>query len=374
MLDLSLVNGFATQGETTKSLGVLSRDRATSDTHWQIGSGHHPVLNLNNFGVSSSRSGEARLASLLWSAGDFANGPSKRGNRGGALLQFGKEDGRDQWSLRLRSLAPWAAIHNRYERWSAEERIAEPGVFRTTGSLVLESLDAGLTGRSPPTGKFGRDLVDGSVRWRIVDSADRSILRVTERGNVLLGLGDLSASYRHKVSSFHPGNFVSERAAAGISRDAIDRLIPTGANGEEVKVPGFRASASAGLAVVDPGDMLRPIARFEARRGMVIGQSALDGTTATPQEGRLNASQLRLIYVAGTGQQRLDRLVGGASEQELSLHFLGSGTVVSSGASAGRMLLQDSRPFTPQAHTVLHLRKLPDRLGGFWVETGRSEK
>lgn len=190
ILDLSVINGFASPGETTKSVGILARDAAVNDTQWLIGSGHHPALNLNNFGLSGSESGKARRASILWSAGDFSNGALKTGFRGAGLMQFAQEPDRQEWSLSLRSLASWPAIATGYEMWARNERITGAGVYRSTGEAMLVSTTGGTTGTATPVAAFGQTVRDGSVTWRYTDSPDRSIMRISEQGRVLFGSGD----------------------------------------------------------------------------------------------------------------------------------------------------------------------------------------
>lgn len=374
ILDLSTINGFASEGETTKSVGILARDAATNDAQWLIGSGHHAVLNLNNFGVADSESGAARRASMLWSAGDFANGASKTGFRGAGLLQFGRETGRNEWSLSLRSLAPWRAIAARYEMWAPGERIGGPGVYRSNGQAMLVSTRGGVTGRAMPTAAYGEEITDGAVQWRFADSTDRSILRISEQGKVLFGLGDFSASFRHKVSPFHPGGNVSEWAASGPSNDVLSKLIPTDGSGAEVAVPALRASASGGLAVVDGRDYAKPIVQFDSARGMAVSWTSQVGSNATVNAGFIDVAGRSLLFVRGTGRQTIRGLAGGAAGQIVTLHFLDGNTMLANGTGVDRMHLAGSQALAATLDSVVVLRKLPTDLGGRWVEISRSIK
>ncbi|MBA3677885.1 MAG: hypothetical protein H0W74_10860 [Sphingosinicella sp.] len=374
ILDLSIINGFASEGETTKSLGVLSKDSATNDTQWLIGSGHHPVLNLNNFGASDTDSSSARRASLLWSVGDFLNGASKTGYRGAGILQFGRETGRQDWSLSLRSLAPWRAIAGGYEMWAPGERIAGPGVFRSTGQAMLVSATGGVTGRAAPAASYGQTVADGTVTWRFIDSTDRSIMRISEEGRVLFGLGDFSATFRHKVSLFQPGNNVSEWAASGPSGDVLSKLLPTDRLGTEVAVPALRASATSGLSVVDGRDYATPIVQFDSSRGLVVTQMSVTGATAKVGSGSINVTGQSLLFVASNSKQTIERLLGGNDGQVLTLHFLDGNSVLANGIARDRIHLQDGQALAATTDTVLVLRRLPSDLGGRWVETGRSVK
>jgi hypothetical protein len=374
ILDLSIINGFASEGETTKSLGILARDSATNDTQWLIGSGHHPVLNLNNFGAAGSDSGSARRASLLWSVGDFANGPSKTGYRGAGILQFGRETGREAWSLSLRSLAPWNAIAAGYEMWAPGEIITGPGVYRSTGEAMLVSTTGGRTGRARPAARYGAPVTDGTVTWRFVDSTDRSLLRIDEEGRVLFGVGDFSATFRHKVSPFHPGSNLSEWAASGVSRDVLSKLLPTDRTGAEVAVPALRASAETGLSVVDGRDYATPIVRFDSTRGMAIAQLSLNGTMAEVERGFVDVAGKSLLFVRSSGRQTIQGLVGGAEGQLVTLHFLDRNTILANGTGRDRMHLAAGEAFASTTDSIVVLRKLPLELGGRWVETGRSVK
>jgi hypothetical protein len=374
VLDLSTINGFASEGETTKSVGILAADTAANDSQWLIASGHHPVLNLNNFGSAPSQSAEARRASLLWSVGDFTNGASKTGYRGAGILQFGREPGREEWSLSLRSLAPWPAIAARYEMWAPDERIVGPGVYRSTGQVMLVSLKGGVTGRVAPSAGPGGSVVDGTVTWHVADSGDRSIMRISSNGRVLFGLGDFSATFRQKVSEFYPGNNVSEWAAAGRLKDVISKLLPTDASGAEVAVPALRANARNGLAVVDGRDYATPIVQFDSARGMAVSRVAMVGSMARVLGGLVDVSDKSLLFLRSDRRQVLEGLSGGGDGQVVTLHFLDGNTVLANGTARNQMHLEGSTNFTPTADTVLTLRKLPAELGGRWVETSRSVK
>jgi hypothetical protein len=374
ILDLSIINGFASEGETTKSLGILARDSAANDTQWLIGSGHHPVLNLNNFGASDSDSASARRASLLWSVGDFLNGASKTGYRGAGILQFGRETGGQEWSLSLRSLAPWRAIAGGYEMWAPGENIAGPGVYRSTGQAMLVSVKGGVTGRAVPTASYGQTVTDGTVTWRFLDSTDRSIMRINEEGRVLFGAGDFSASFRHKVPPFRPGNNVSEWAASGPSGDVLSRLLPTDREGAEVSVPAFRASAASGLSVVNSRDYITPIVQFDSSRGMVVSQMSITGAKANVDAGSINVAGQSLLFIAGSGKQTVERLLAGNDGQVLTLHFLDGNTTLANGIGPDRMHLEHGKAFAGTKDSVIVLRRLPSDLGGRWVETSRSAK
>lgn len=374
ILDWSVINGFASAGETTKSVGILARDAAVNDTQWLIASGHHAVLNLNNFGLAASESGDARRGSVLWSAGDFANGASKTGFRGAGLMQFGQEPGRSEWSLTLRSLAPWPAIASGYEMWASGERIVGAGVYRSTGQAMLVSISGGTTGARTPIATYGQTVRDGSVNWRYADSPDRSLLRISEQGRVLFGPGDFSASFRHAVSPFHPANNVSEWVASGPSKDVLVRLLPTDASGSEAVGPAFRASAGQGLAIVDGRDNTTPITRFDSARGMETAHVSQRGDIARVANGVIDVTGKGLLFVRSGTTQIVESLIGGNDGQVVTLHFLDGNTTLANSTGRDRMHLEAGRPFLGTSDSVIVLRRLPTELGGRWVETGRSEK
>lgn len=374
VLDLSVVNGFTSAGETTKSLGILARDAAINDTQWLVGSGHHPALNLNNFGTAGSESAAARLGSLLWSAGDFSNGEAKTGFRGAGILQFGQEPGRSEWSLNLRSLAPWPAIASQYEMWLPLESIAGPGVYRSTGNAMLVSASAGVTGTKLPSATYGQSVQDGTVTWKYADSPDRSLMRISEQGRVQFGPGDFSASFRHQVSPFHPANHVSEWAASGPSKDVLMRLIPTGPAGGEATAPALRANADRGLSIVDGRDNATPIARFDAGHGMETGHVSIRGQLADIRDGLIDVGGKGLLFVRSGGRQVVERLTGGNDGQVVTLHFLDDNITLASGVGIDRMHLEAGQSLPGSMDTVVVLRRLPSNLGGRWVETSRSRK
>lgn len=374
ILDLSVINGFASAGETTKSVGIISRDAAVNDTQWLIGSGHHPALNLNNFGTSNSESAKARRASVLWSAGDFVNGSLKTGFRGAGLLQFAQEPERQEWSLTLRSLAPWPAIASGYEMWARGEKIAGAGIYRSTGEAMLVSTSAGTTGATPPVARYGQTVRDGSVTWRYADSPDRSIMRVSEHGRVLFGPGDFSASFRHAVSPFHPSSNVSEWVAAGPSKDVVVRLVPTDAAGAEAASPALRATAGNGLAIIDGRTNASPIVRFADATGLETGHVSVRGEMATVAGGAIDVRGKGLLFVRSDARRMIETLTGGNDGQVITLHFLDGNTTLADGSGRERMRLEGSQPFAGTTDSVIVLRRLPTELGGRWVETGRSRK
>lgn len=372
VFDVSAINDFAAPGETTKSIGILSSDSAPNDTHWLVGSGHHPIINLNNYGSADSQSAKDRKASILWSAGQFAQGGDKNGFRGAALWQFGHSAGSDQWAWGLRSLAPWPALAASYEMWAPGQAIPRAGTYRSTGDAIFVSLVAGRTGRAAPPARPG-EYTDGTVRWRWVDSADRSLMIVAGNGHVLFGLGDLRATWRHKSSIVDLEDYVAEWAANGPSRDVILKPLPTDARGNETVVPALRASAAQGLSIVRAGDYRTPLVRFDNRRGVVSALESRDGARQAPRGGTLDVSNRRLVFVSGGSGTRIEDLAGGVEGQLVTLHFLDQGaTLVDMGR--GQIRLQGGSNLSATADTVVHLRKMPDDLGGRWVEEGRSLK
>ncbi len=374
ILDLSVINGFSSPGETTKSVGVLARDAAVNDSQWLIGSGHHPVLNLNNFGTAGSESAAARRASILWSTGDFSNGSLKTGFRGAGLMQFAQEPDRPEWSLALRSLAPWPAIASAYEMWARGERIAGAGIYRSTGEAMLVSISGGTTGNTPPVARYGQTVRDGSVTWRFVDSSDRSIMRISEQGRVLFGPGDFSASFRDAVSPLHPSNNVSEWVAAGPSKDVMMRFVPTDETGAEAAGPALRATAGQGLAIVSGSDGITPIARFDRVGGLETGHVSERGEMARVVNGVIDVRGKGLLFVQSATRQVVKSLNGGNDGQVLTIQFLDGNTTLTNGSGRDLMHLEGSRSFTGTTDAVIELRRLPTDLGGRWVETSRSEK
>jgi hypothetical protein len=247
-LDLSGFNDYSSAGETSKCFGLLSKDKAESDTHWRIGSSHHTVLNLNNYGGAGTVSAGQRKASILWSAGQFSLGSTdKRGFRGAAIKQFTQETSATYWIESLRSLAPWTAISGTYEEWATGQTISGAGVYRFSGNNHYVSTGAGTTGATAPTHTTGT-VTDGGVSWTWLDSIDRTVYSVDQYGRWLIGAGTAGATFRHKVTSTDPSqNYRMELVANGASGKVLLRGFPTTSGGAESNLPYLQWEDGLGL-------------------------------------------------------------------------------------------------------------------------------
>lgn len=251
--DLSQVCDFNSAGETTKRLGIISKDGATSDSQWGIDSGHFPVLALNNFGTATGASATARRVALFWAAGQYAlGGVGKQGDRPCSQLVFGKDSGGDYWTMRLESYAPWLAIDGEYERWDSGQTITA-GMYRlTSAARVYVSLDGGTTTATEPTVTSGTQVVDG-ITWQYVDDGQHTIFSIDQWQRVLIGSGSGTNSFQHKTSVNDPGggaySFLLQ--ASGVSQNVDLRFQPTDAGSSNVSLPFFRAQDAVGIRVLD---------------------------------------------------------------------------------------------------------------------------
>jgi len=370
-IDFSGINDFSAAGESTKHFGVVSKDSAPDDTHWSVDSGHHAVVNLNNFGTAGTTSATNRLASLLWSVGQFALGAAdKRGFRGAAIQQFRKESGGDFWSWGVRLLAPWLSIAGRYERWASGQVISGAGVYRENDDKHYVSTGAGTTGATPPTHSSGTSS-DGGVSWTYLDSADRSIFLVDQYGRWLIGNGALGSTFTHKVAPTDPsGNYVMDLRATGTSKRVSIKGYPTNSSNNEVSMPFLFWQDDVGLRFM-ASDGLTDIARVSDAGGFAIQEfrslssAAADGDT-TPSVDKIGS-----LLLSNTGATSITTLDDASDDQIVHLVFTNGNTTL---VHSVTFMLTGSVNVTPTTYSVVTMRKIPASISDRWVELSRSIK
>ena len=251
-LDFSQINNFNDTNETAKRVGIISSDEAISDTQWSVDSAHHPVLVLNNHGNSGSTSANERLGTLFWAVGQFENNTlAKRGDRGGAQLQFGQVKTQNFWHLKLSAFAPWASITKKYENWVTGEVVAIGDARRNAGNHYTAAT-AGTTGATAPTHTTGT-VSDGAVDWTWIDSADRTIMEIDEYGRVLYGSGTISQGqfqYVPGISDPDGGSVAIKFKAINNSKLVDLMLLPTTGAGAESSLPYITTSDASGWRLV----------------------------------------------------------------------------------------------------------------------------
>jgi hypothetical protein len=369
-IDWSGINDFSASGETTKHFGIVSRDSAPDDTHFAVDSGHHAIINLNNFGTAGSVSASVRAATIAWSSGQFALGPSdKQGFRGAALEQFAKSGGSDHWIKSLRSLAPWVAIGGNYERWASGQVIAAIGVYRATGSNHYVSASTGTTGSTTPTHTSGT-VSDGGVDWTWVDSADRTVWAMREDGRAGIGSTSFAATWRHKVSAVDAsGNYSFEGEATGASKVAALKLFPTDAGSAVLPTP-YLAANDNGLNIMR-SDGSTNIVRFTDNEGMIARELVLVFTSNASTGATPSVDGISVLSVENSSATTITGFSGGSEGQFIHLYFLNANTTLQTSAT---FTLAGSVNVTPSAGSVVTMMKVPPGISNRWVEVGRSIK
>jgi len=369
-IDWSGINDFSAAGETTKHFGIVSRDSAPDDTHFAVDSGHHAIINLNNFGTAGTVSATERKATIAWSSGQFALGPSnKQGFRGAALEQFTKSSGSNHWIKGLRSLAPWVAINGNYERWASGQVIAATGVYRTSSDQHYVSASTGTTGSTAPSHTSGT-VSDGGVDWTWVDSADRTVWVVREDGRAAIGSTSFAATWRHKVSVVDAsGDYNFEAEATGASKVAVLKLIPTDAGSAVLPTPFLRADAN-GLNVMR-SDGSTNIVRFTDAEGMIAKELVLVFTSNASTGATPSVDGISVLSVQNSSATTITGFTGGSEGQFIHLYFLNANTTLQTSAT---FTLTGSVDVTPSAGSVVTMMKVPPGISNRWVEVSRSIK
>lgn len=370
LFDLSEINDFSAAGETTKHVGIVSKDSAPNDTHWSVDSGHHAITTLNNYGTAGSTSASERKASVLWAAGQYALGAAnKRGFRGAAILQFTQDTAASYWVYQLRSLAPWLSIAGQYEEWSSGRVISGTTYVISNGNQYV-SASTGTTGSTAPTWTSGTSS-DGGVNWTWIDSGDRSIFGVDQYGRWLIGQGSYSVQWRHKVSPTSPtGSYTFEGVSTGISKIAQLRLIPTDALGAETNQPFLRAEDGLGLRVLT-SDGTADIARFSDTDGTTLKEVTSVFTTNTNTGATPTVAGIGTLLINNSGATSITGLANGSDGQIVQLVFQNANTTM---VSSSTLLMAGSTNVTPTAWSVITMLKIPAGTSDRWVELSRSIK
>lgn len=366
--DMSGINDFSAAGESTKHFGIVSKDSAPDDTHWAIDSGHHAILALNNFGAAGSTSATERKATVIWNVGQYRNGTAQqKGFRGAALLQFTKESTSNRWVYQLRSLAPWQSIAGEYEEWRSSEVVTSTATFRISNGQQYRAATTGTTGATPPSHTSGT-VSDGGVSWTWIDSADRSVVSITEEGRILIGAGDYGATFRHKVGLTDTlGDYVFEGEARGTSKTANFKLLPTDGIGDSDPQPYLRAESGEGLRLMksdSSGDVCHftdDAANFKAVCATWKNAPDLD---ATP-----SVAECTTLWVSNSSATSITTLDDPQDGQIVKLVFSNSNTTLVHSSS---FMLSGSVNVTPTQYSSITFERVPTSISARWIETSRT--
>jgi hypothetical protein len=380
IMDWSGVSSYNTGGFQSKVFGLLSGDVTANDTSWSVQSGHHAVLEFNNYGSSEDSpgvptpSGAKRAMSIFYDVGEYQGEPNSGNNayKVAAQLLWGKSANGDFWAWDLRKYAPWLAVAAGWERWRSGVA-ASSGVtyvLASNGSFYVAA-STGTTGNTEPSWGSGTQS-DGGVDWTFVEDLDTSVFSVDETGRLLLNGGRSTTALMSLVQS--PVDSASEAlvelAPTGDTKTSALRMYLTNGAGTRIAVPFFRANTSGALAVrssVDDATLLDMsdsggVAVNEFRFGFTLN-SAADGDT-TP-----SVSGLATLYVSNTGATSITALDDGSNDQVVRIIATnGNTTLVNSGAFA----LSGSANVTLTTNSTITLQMKHASISSGWVEVSRS--
>lgn len=373
VFDMSQINDFRAAGETTKRIGILSKDADVNDTHWTIDSGHHSIINLNNYGTAGSTSASERKASILWSAGKFdLAAADKQGFRGAAIEQFTQDTGNSYWKWTIRSLAPWNAISSQYELWATGQSISGAGIYRYTGDNHYVSTGAGTTGATMPVHTSGT-ASDGGVSWTYVDSADRSIISLDQYNRLLLGVSTVNDTFTQKVTSTDPlgGTYSFNGKATGASKPAILKLTPTSAGSAEDPGP-FLKAVDGKILGIQKSDNTSSIIEWHDTSGTYVGKLRTRYATAVDLDATPSVSaNITTLYLSNTGATSVTALDDGLDGQRITLVALNANTTLVHSAT---LMLTGSVNLAMTTYTSVTFEKVPNAISNRWIEVSRSVK
>jgi len=363
---------YNSSGETTKKYGIMDfgSNNGSFEMHYSIESGHHAVLETNNYGNSGSTSADERKQSWLYSVGNFTTqGENKRGYRGAAIQQFTKSTGTTFWTWGLRSLAPWAAIDAEYELWKTGEAVTI-GDFRYTGPYHYQATTTGTTGSTIPSHTTG-SVSDGGVTWLYTDNADRSIIQVDQYNRMLMGTGSFAETFRHKVNETDPngGSYVMDLVSTGVSKHSLFKLTPTNSSSVETSVPYLQAQADTGLRIMK-SDGASDLGAF-TEDGLLLRENRKVFTTSI-DDSTPTTSDVAVLYLVPTGALTVTALDDGSDGQIVEV-IVGNALVTFSNSST-LLLTGSANVTTPAAFSTITFMKVPASISDRWIEISRSIK
>jgi hypothetical protein len=381
IMDWSGVSSYNTGGLRSKTFGMVSGDIDTNDSSWSIQSGHHAVLEMNNYGVSESSpnvptsSAAVRAMSVFYNTGEYEGefaGAGNRGYRVAAQLLFAKSGAGDFWKWGLRKYSSWQAITANWERWTAGVP-ATSGVtivYATNGSYYIAA-STGLTGGTEPNWGSGTQS-DGGVDWTYLFDSDAEVFSVDEHGRVKIGNGvSTAASFSQRQSETDTsGDNLLEFAPLGASKTTSLRLYATNGAAATVVTPIIRADTDGAIRVRNSTDTAT-LFDFSDAGGVSVNEfrfgftlySAADGDTTPSVAG------LATLYVSNTGATSITALDDGSNDQVVRIIATnGNTTLVHSAGFA----LNGSANVTLTASSSITMQRLHSFIGSGWVEVSRS--
>jgi len=363
---------YNTAGETVKKFGLADFGSASGshDMHWSIESSHHPIIELNNHGNAGSTSAALRRSSLLISAGNLQKSGGRLGFRGAAIHQYTKSNTSNYWQWQLRSLAPWVSVNGQYERWITSESVSS-GDYRVNGNSHYVAASTGTTGATAPTHTSGT-VSDGGVDWTYLDSSDRTIYVIDERGRIGLNASPESNTLELVTSQLDPNsNFNASFKARGASSSASLSLTPTNSGSAAAVQPFLRAQDGVGLRVMNSAGATE-LMSFGDTKGVSVKEFAMQHTVAADLDATPSVAGVGTLILSNTGATTVTGLDDGDDNQIVRIITTNANT---SFTHSSTFMLQGSiNVTTPAAYSSITMQKIPTSISSRWVEVARSIK
>lgn len=368
--NFSALNGYANPGDTAKRFGLLSGDDAGNDTGLEIVSGHHPLLQFNNYGLSGTTSATNRNQTILYSSGEYQIGP--KGYREMGAYIFKKSNGNNWWEWNWNKLAPMAAVTSEFERWYASTAytlnkyiMAAPNIYKCTV--------AGTTGLVAPSHTSGT-ATDGGCTWEWICTNEENILALDEYGRLRSNGGVASTdliSFKQRADD-PATTAIASIQAGGATKNVFLYLTPTNGSGVAVTQPVLKASVAGGLEVVKSTGA--SLLSFTDADGPKLHKLCENETIATNNDTSPSVANAMVLYLDNSSATPITTLDDGRGGQVVELHAITGNTTFVNSAT---FILQGGVNISSfPVHSILRMRKVPSSIVGAspWVEVYRNIK
>lgn len=334
IIDDSSINTGQPPGYRTKSRRMFANDTASDDSIFEVASGHHPAIRLNNAHIAGSASALGSFHSLLFAHGwRWNNDPID-----GLQLLVSKSPRGNLWRMSVVLNTPYNFAANGAQQWTAGQAVAIGNLRNTSDGNEYQAASAGNCGANKPVHVAGT-VSDGAVNWTYVGkwSAGQTLFYFDEDG--YLGFGGFSSARLGAETS----------SKKGISLNVDDATGDVWIRDDQRGVELFRLSTANGL-------------QAGALRSLSKG-AVLSGAAPTI------SSDLHVVTNAAATNMTNLLLPAGQTRAVVRLYFTNANTTLL--YVGGNFNLKGNVSVTPAAGSVMEFMLEPSLSGG-WIEMSRN--